>query len=134
MRYMLRTSIATAFITLITVAVSAQTRPTMPAGTPGAMPAGMTKPASDSAAPKPGPKPYRKVITEKAITTKGLLTVHKVDDKYYFEIADSILNREILAVTRYIKLPWGGGNYGGEEANENVLRFEKGPDNKIFLR
>src|SRR5882757_633756 len=89
MRYMLRTSIATAFITLITVAVSAQTRPTMPAGTPGIPPAGMARPSSDSAAPKPGPKPYRKVITEKAITTKGLLTVHKVEDKYYFEIADS---------------------------------------------
>jgi len=134
MRYMLKTGIAIAFITFITVAVTAQTRPAMPAGAPGGMPTGMTKPASDSAAPKAGPKPYRKVITEKAITTKGLITVHKVEDKYYFEIADSIMNREILAVTRYIKLPWGGGNYGGEEANENVLRFEKGPDNKIFLR
>src|SRR5579871_14865 len=86
-----------------------------------------------STPPKTGPKPYKEVITDKAKTFKGLLTVHKVDDKWYFEIPDSIFGREILAITRIAKTATGAG-YGGEEINEQVLRFEKGPDNKVFLR
>lgn len=85
-------------------------------------------------APKPGPKPFKEVITDKAITKKGLFTVHKVDDKFYFEIPESLLSREVLAVTRLVKVPGGGGKYGGEEINEQSLKFEKGPNNNIFIR
>ena len=80
-----------------------------------------------------GPKPYKDVITDKAITKKGLFTVHKVEEKYYFEIPDTLLKREILAVVRFVKVPTGAG-YGGEMANQNTLTFEKGPNNNIFLR
>jgi len=80
-----------------------------------------------------GPKPYKEVITDKAITKKGLFIVHKVEDKYYFEIPDALLGREILAVVRFVKVPTGAG-YGGEIANQNTLTFEKGPNNSIFLR
>ena len=86
-------------------------------------------------AARQGPKPYKEVITDKAVTKKGLFTVHKLEDKYYFEIADSIMNREILAIARFIKVPAGGG-YGGSEANRNhqTIMFEKGPNNTVFLR
>ena len=84
--------------------------------------------------PKSGPKPYKDVITDKAKTSKGLLTVHKIDDKYYFEIADTLLGRDIMTVTRYSKTAAGGGIFGGEEVNRQMIRWEKGPDNKIFLR
>ncbi|PIM50360.1 zinc-dependent metalloprotease, partial [Roseateles chitinivorans] len=81
---------------------------------------------------------YKDVITNKAISQKGMITVHKVDDKYYFEVPNTILGREILAVTRYIKVPAIAGNgrgaYGGEVANQQTLTFEKGPNNNIFLR
>jgi len=97
-----------------------------------------TKSAKDSAKIVPkvaiGPKPYKEVITNKAVTQKGLFTVHKVEDKYYFEIPDSILNQEILAVTRFSKVPGGSSTYGGEIANQQSLKFEKGPNNTIFLR
>lgn len=83
---------------------------------------------------KTGPKPYKEIITDKAITQKGLFTVHKVDEKYYFEIADSTLGREILAVTRFSKVAGGGGAYGGEEVNKQSLKFEKGPGNTLFIR
>lgn len=85
-------------------------------------------------APKTGPKPYKDVITDKAKTSKGLITVHKVDDKYFFEIADSLIGRDIMTVTRFSKTPAGGGIFGGEEVNRQMVRWEKGPDNKIFLR
>lgn len=86
----------------------------------------------------PGPKPYSEVITANAKTTKGLLTVHRLDDKYYFEIPDSLLNRDILVVNRISKAPAGARagflGYAGDEISENVITFEKGPSNKIFLR
>ncbi len=79
-------------------------------------------------------KPYNEVITSKAITQKGLFTVHQLNDKYYFELADSIMGREILLVTRLSKSTPGAGNYGGEAIKEQIIRWEKGPSNKIFLR
>jgi len=98
-------------------------------GTPSTNPAGFNGQQRSAT-----PKSFKDVITDKAITTKGLFIVHRVDEKYYFEIPDSILGREILAVTRYSKVPGGGGIYGGEIANQQTLRFEKGPNNAIFLR
>ncbi|MBS1599851.1 MAG: zinc-dependent metalloprotease [Bacteroidetes bacterium] len=94
---------------------------------------GTTPPATNGTS-KPGPKPYKEVITDKAISSKGLFIVHKVEDKWYFEIADSLLNREILAVTRFTKTAAGGNTYGGEEVNEQTIRWEKGPSNNVFLR
>jgi hypothetical protein len=83
---------------------------------------------------KVSPKPYKDVITAKAVTQTGLFTVHKVDDKWYFEIPDSLLNREILAITRFVKSPSGSRSYGGEKVNEQTFRWEKGPSDNIFLR
>jgi hypothetical protein len=80
------------------------------------------------------PKPYKEVITDKAVTQKGLFTVHKVDEKWYFEIPDSLFNREILAITRFVKSPAGSHSYGGEKVNEQTIRWEKGPADNVFLR
>ena len=80
-----------------------------------------------------GPKPYNEVITEKSVTHRGLFTVHKVDDKWYLEIADSMMGREFMAITRFGKTG-GGGTYGGELANQQTLEWEKGPSNVVFLR
>ncbi len=90
--------------------------------------------AADSSASKKGPKNYEKVITDKAVTKKGLFIVHKVDDKWYFEIPDSILNREMIVTTRYSKTAGGGGIYAGEMVNDQTILWEKGPNNTIFLR
>jgi hypothetical protein len=89
---------------------------------------------ADSSASKNGPKPYNKVITDKAITSRGLFTVHKVDEKWYFEIPDSLLGREIMVTTRYSKTAGGGGVYAGEMENAHTVIWEKGPNKNIFLR
>jgi hypothetical protein len=88
---------------------------------------------SDTTKKKVGLQPYKQLISAKAKTRRGLFTTHKISEDYYFEIADSILGREFLAVTRISKAPTGGG-YGGQEENRQVLRWEKGPNNKLFLR
>lgn len=84
--------------------------------------------------PKTGPKPYKEVITDKAVTHTGLFTVHRVDDRWYFEIPDSLLLREFMAITRFSKTAAGDGVYGGELANQQTLEWEKGPGNELFLR
>jgi hypothetical protein len=88
--------------------------------------------------PQSNPKPYKDVITDKAITRKGLFTVHKVEDKWYFEMGDSLLGRDVLVVNRISKAPIntraGFFGYAGDEINENVIRFEKGPNNRLFVR
>jgi hypothetical protein len=87
------------------------------------------------APPKSGPKPFKDVITDKAIADSGLFTVYKVEDKYYFAIPNKMLGREILVVARVSKAPAGPrSTYAGDEINENVIKFEKGPSNKVFLK
>jgi hypothetical protein len=88
--------------------------------------------------PTNAPKPYRDVITEKARTDEGLFKVHKLEEKWYFEIPDSLLGRDIMVVNRITKSsvnsPKAFGGYAGDEINETVIRFEKGPNYKIFLK
>ena len=100
-------------------------------------PAAPTAPANN-ASRNTGPKPYAEVITPQARTEKGLLVTHKVDDKYYFEIPDSILGREILVVNRISKAAAGArsgfAGYAGDQIGDNVISFQKGPNNKIFLK
>jgi len=96
------------------------------AGKPGGNGAGAQRPQS-------GPRPYKEVITDKAKTSEGFFKVHKIEDKYFFEIADNMLGREILVVNRLSKTQAGTG-YGGDQIGQNVIRFEKGPNNKIFIR
>jgi hypothetical protein len=85
-----------------------------------------------------GPKPYGEVITSKAVSDKGMFTVHKVEDKYYFEIPNEMMGREILVVNRISKAAAGMRNgffgFAGDQIGQHVIRFENGPEHKVFLR
>ena len=81
---------------------------------------------------KNGIKPYSKVITKDAKSDQGLFAVHKIDTKYFYEIPDSLLDREMLMVTRIAKTATGIG-FGGGKANEQVLRWQR-QENQILLR
>ncbi|MGM9478528.1 zinc-dependent metalloprotease [Pedobacter sp. GSP4] len=98
-------------------------------------------PVATAVAPKAKPdslknpiKPYSEVITAKAVTQKGLFTVHRIADKYFFEIPNTLLKKEILAVNRLSKSTPGAGNYGGEEVGARIVYWELGPSNKLFLK
>jgi hypothetical protein len=87
--------------------------------------------------PKPKPKkgailPYNKVVTKGMKTDEGLFKVHSKDDKYLFEIPDSLLGREMLMVTRIAKTASGLG-FGGGKQNTQVLRWQK-KGKKVLLR
>jgi len=96
--------------------------------------AAATTPSTADTAVKGPYKPYAKIITDKAITQKGLFKVHKVEDKYYFEIPDSLLGREMMMTSRFSKIAGGGGVYAGEKDNEQTVVFEKGINKNILLR
>ncbi|SHJ85783.1 protein of unknown function [Arenibacter nanhaiticus] len=87
---------------------------------------------SDTKAKKGELEPYAKVITKEAKTDKGLFDVHTVGDKYYYEIPDSLFNKEMLMVTRISKTANGIG-FGGGKINTKVLRWEKNAK-KVLLR
>ncbi|MDR6302243.1 zinc-dependent metalloprotease [Mesonia maritima] len=77
-------------------------------------------------------KAYNKVITKEAKSDDGLFTVHYLDKKYFYEIPDSLFNREMLMVTRIAKTASGLG-FGGGKQNTQVLRWQKKND-RVLLR
>ncbi|WP_394362872.1 zinc-dependent metalloprotease [Cellulophaga baltica] len=88
---------------------------------------------SDQGKPKKGGiEAYEKVITKEAKTDKGLFDVHEVDSKFFYEIPDSLFNKEMLMVSRISKTANGLG-FGGGKINTQVLRWEKN-DKKVLLR
>ncbi|MCH7565083.1 MAG: zinc-dependent metalloprotease [Gemmatimonadetes bacterium] len=82
-----------------------------------------------------GPKPYSEVIPDSAETDEGLFSVHKVDDKYFFEIPDSLYGRDMLLITRIAQVPASLGGFlpAGVKRGEQVLRWERRGD-RILLR
>jgi len=98
------------------------------------------KKKNQTVAPTPPPKPkkgaiqpYNKVVTKDAKTDEGLFKVHSIDDKYLFEIPDSLLEREMLMVTRIAKNTSNNSDFGGQKANTQVLRWQK-KGKQILLR
>jgi hypothetical protein len=81
-------------------------------------------------------KEYGKVITKDAISDDGLFMVHKVDKKYYFEIPNKLLDKDMLLVSRLSKLPSNlGGGYvnAGSETNEQLIVWQRFQD-KILIK
>ncbi len=96
-------------------------------------------PPSMPTPPKQGPKPYKEVITNKAVTDSGLFMIHKIDERFYFEIPDSLLERDVLIVNRITKAAAGSRTgffgYAGDQIGENVIQFVKGPNNnKVYIK
>ncbi len=113
----------------------AQNRPgNPPTGTAPTVPTGVMPIAPTRSMPRP----YKEIITDRARTDEGLFKVHRVEDKWYFEVPDSLMGRDILIVSRISKSATGLSNgfsgYAGDIINNNVIRFDKGPNNKVFLK
>ena len=97
------------------------------------------KEAAAKATKKPDPKPkkgdikpYDKVITKDAKSDNGLFKVHNIDDTFFYEIPDTLFDKEMLMVTRISKTASGLG-FGGGKQNTQVLRWQK-KGKKVVLR
>lgn len=112
-----------------------------PAPTPTPPKPGDTKPADPKAGqaakptppPKPGtPKPYKEVITAEAKSDKGLFTVHRIDEKVYFEIPANMLGKDMLWQTEIAQTGAGAG-FGGTPVGTKVICWTR-RNNTIYLR
>ncbi len=81
------------------------------------------------------PRPYAQVITDKAVTDAGGITVHRVDDRWFFEVPDSLVRRDFLLVSRVAGVPsnFGGFTSAGTSIEERVVRWERHLD-RVLLR
>lgn len=79
-----------------------------------------------------GLKKYADVITDEAVSDSGLFHIHRIDEKLFYEIPDSLLDTEMLLVSR-IAATANEIGYGGEKANTQVVRWQRQDDN-ILLR
>ena len=91
--------LGSAVLALVLGTPLAAQQPTQPpAGAPAAPPA-------QQGAGQQGPRPYDQVITRAARSDSGLLLVHRVANRLYFEVPDSLLGRDMLMITRIRRAP-----------------------------
>lgn len=79
------------------------------------------------------PRAYRQVITDRAVTQSGLLKVHRIGERMYFEIPASVLRRELLLISRHVEstLQNPAGFFGG--GSRNIVQWER-QGNRVVLR
>ena len=92
-----------------------------------------TTPPSPSSARRP--RPYRQVITERAVSATGGITTHRVEDRWFFEVPDSLIGRDMLFVSRVAGVPANIGGFlsAGTSVEERLVRWERHAD-RIVLR
>jgi hypothetical protein len=81
------------------------------------------------------PRPYNQVINERARTERGGITVHRVDDRWFLELPDSLAHRDWLLVSRIAGVPTGFGGFtsSGQSIEERVVRWQRVGD-RVLLR
>lgn len=80
-------------------------------------------------------------IKSSALKHAGMFNIYEQDDRYFMEVPDKFLGRDILV---FISLVKGSAQearsrndmygFGGDALSNKVIRFEKGPKNKLFLQ
>ncbi len=78
-----------------------------------------------------GPRNYSDVVTKEAVTQEGVFKVHRIGERLLFEIPSEHLGKDFLFNIEIAASPPGG--YGGTQAGDRIIRWEK-RDDKILLR
>ena len=68
------------------------------------------------------------------IDRPGMFRVTKEKNEWYFHVPDTLLGREFLTTVRFTSTPSSIGLFGGEQVNEQTVRFEKAPGGELLLR
>jgi hypothetical protein len=85
-----------------------------------------------AAAGEPNPIAYNRVVTSESRTRDGLYKVHRIGNRWLFEIPRREMNKDILLVSEIARTTLGAG-YGGQAVGNRVLRWER-RDNRLLLR
>jgi hypothetical protein len=94
------------------------------------------KEKSKTEKPKGDFKNYSEIIKGDVKSDEGLFHTHEIDGKLYYEIPFDYLEKDMLLVSRIVKLPdnFGGGYINaGSKVNEQVVRWYK-RDKNIDLK
>lgn len=94
--------------------------------------AGDSSSARRGAGADSGPKPYKDVITSKAVTDSGIFNTHRVGDKLFFEIPRDEFNVEMMMIARAVESTTQdpGGFFGG--GARALVRWERHGDNVVL--
>src|SRR5690606_13895289 len=49
---------------------------------------------------QPAPRPYARVITDRALTSSGIVKVQRVDDTPYFQLPRDVIGRDMVILRR----------------------------------
>src|SRR5687768_14674756 len=69
-------------------------------GAPPAAPGAQTPTQGAGRGGPSRPRPYNQVVTDRAVSDGGAITVHKIDDRFLFEVPDTLIGRDFLLVSR----------------------------------
>ncbi len=95
------------------------------------LPAGLSSNLDSLLKNKDKPVAYDKIVTKDAVVKKGLLNLIFSENKYYLEIPEKALGKEILVVNRLSKAATGiEPLYAGDQINELVVSFSLSKDKK----
>jgi hypothetical protein len=102
-------------------------RPVPPASPQGSPPAAGATPPAAGAGAQAGPRAYDRVITRAAVSDSGLFLVHRVENKYFYEIPDSLLGRDMLFLSRISQAPQDLSPFlnAGSNTGQQVVRWER---------
>lgn len=80
-----------------------------------------------------GPKAYRTVVTDKAVTRSGIFKTHRIDEKLFFEIPREQFGAEMMMIARAVEstMQDPGGFFGG--GAQSLVRWERN-GNSVVLR
>ncbi len=122
----------TALLMLCSLAVVAQKKKKK-SQAPAADTIAVKKPVATDSAVKKTVNPYATIVTPATITKKGLFTIHQTGDRYYFELPDSIMGRQVLSTSWLEQTPEGSSMYAGERINGRAFYFENDRGKKINI-
>lgn len=77
---------------------------------------------------------YELLLKKGGSEMKGMFTVRHIENKWYFEIPDSLIGRYFMAVTRLSAVPQGFPKFSGEEINHATVYFEQSNPKTLLLR
>src|SRR5688572_922640 len=104
-------------------------------GAPPAAPGAQTPTQGAGRGGPSRPRPYNQVVTDRAVSDGGAITVHKIDDRFLFEVPDTLIGRDFLLVSRIAGVPANVGGFlsAGTSVGERLVRWERSGD-RVSMR
>lgn len=81
------------------------------------------------------PTPYEKIFKNKAVkTVKGMVTLHKIDGKVFFEFPNALLNKPMLMSSIVESVSNSGDSYAGFQARAPLNIYFTELDSTVYIK